>query len=196
MTFRLKTAYGAAALVILTTGSCTLERMEKTVAEEAVRPVRAVATLHPVGESGVEGTVRFSTIEEGIRISGEVRNLSPGEHGFHVHEYGDCSGEGAKSAGGHHNPYDMPHGAPDSARRHVGDLGNITADSTGTAKIDRTDLMIGFQGPSSIIGRAVVVHEKADDFTTQPTGAAGARVACGVIGIAEGQERREGEMAE
>jgi Cu-Zn family superoxide dismutase len=184
-------AYGIAAAAVLVT-TCALEETEQPMTETPARPARAVARLRPVDQSGVEGTVTFVPARAGIRVTGEVRNLSPGEHGFHVHEFGDCSGEGARSAGGHFNPYDMPHGSPDSVQRHVGDLGNITADSAGTATIDRVDPMIRFEGPASIIGRAVVVHTQADDFTTQPTGAAGGRVACGVIGVAANQQEGEG----
>ncbi|MBD3314950.1 MAG: superoxide dismutase family protein [Chitinivibrionales bacterium] len=173
-----------AAAVASTMMSCELERAEAPRSRAAIMPSRAVARLEPVEESGVEGNIEFVKVGEGIRIEGEIRNLSPGGHGFHVHEYGDCSGAGAANAGGHYNPYDMPHAGPDSNRRHVGDLGNITADTAGIARIDRIDPMISFEGPSSVVGRALVVHRKEDDFTTQPSGAAGARLACGVIGIA------------
>jgi Cu-Zn family superoxide dismutase len=102
-----------------------------------------------------------------------------------VHELGDCTAPDGTSAGGHFNPEGMPHGAPADAQRHVGDLGNLTADDSGMAHYERTDDVIALSGDHSIVGRGIIVHAGADDLTSQPTGAAGARVACGVIGIAE-----------
>lgn len=154
---------------------------------EASRVESAVAVLSPVGGRGVTGTVRFSRTDAGaVRIHGKITGLSPGAHGFHVHQFGDLSSaESGKSAGGHFAPKGMPHGAPDAEKRHVGDLGNITADEEGIAMIDKLDTIIELSGPHSIVGRALVVHEKADSFT-QPSGEAGARVAFGVIGVSGG----------
>lgn len=153
--------------------------------EQAAEPMAgpvARATLQPLGDSGVSGEVTFTAVEGGVRIDAHVMGLSPGEHGFHIHEYGDCSSPDGKSAGGHFNPGDMPHGSPDDAMSHAGDLGNITADADGHAMLSRvsTHITLG-DGPANILGRGVIVHEKTDDMTTQPTGAAGGRVACGVI---------------
>ncbi|HEX2897679.1 MAG TPA: superoxide dismutase family protein, partial [candidate division Zixibacteria bacterium] len=91
------------------------------------------------------------------------------------------------SSGGHFNPTQMQHGGPNAGQRHAGDFGNITADSTGTANFEWFDKMITFEGPGSIIGRALIVHADEDDLATQPTGNAGARVACGVIGVDDGK---------
>jgi superoxide dismutase, Cu-Zn family len=147
-------------------------------------PQRAEVTLVPVGDSGVSGHVLFTRTATGIRVTGEIKGLTPGEHGFHVHEYGDVSDTAAgKSAGGHFAPRGMPHGAPQDAKRHVGDLGNIVADKDGVARIDITDSVIALEGEDSILGRALVVHAGKDHFT-QPSGDAGARVAFGVIGVA------------
>lgn len=146
---------------------------------------RAVAVLHPTKGNSVAGIVRFEAVSEGIRVVADLTGLTPGKHGFHIHEYGDCSAEDGSSAGGHFNPEKMPHSSPSSKERHVGDLGNIEADKDGKAHLDYVDTMISFSGKDSIIGRGVVVHEKEDDLKTQPTGAAGARVACGVVGIAK-----------
>jgi len=145
---------------------------------------RAVAVLHPTEGSQVEGVVQFTRTAEGIRIEATVSGLTPGRHGFHIHEWGDCSAPDATSAGGHFNPTDQPHGASDSPARHVGDLGNLEADEDGMASYSRVDTVVAFSGPRSIIGRAVIVHEAEDDLTSQPTGNAGGRLACGVIGIA------------
>ena len=145
---------------------------------------KAVCVLHPTEGNDVNGLVTFTKTDSGIHVVADVQGLTEGKHGFHIHQYGDCSSSDGKSAGGHFNPDNKDHGAPTSADRHVGDLGNITAGADGKAHLEMTDTLLAFQGPHSIIGRAVVVHAGEDDFVTQPTGNAGARVACGVIGIA------------
>ncbi len=161
-------------LFVLVIACGTIQRSEIT---------GAIAVLQPVGGSTVSGEIRF--IQEGtsVKIEGTVTGLTPGKHGFHIHQYGDCSAADGSSAGGHYNPTNQPHGGPADKLRHVGDLGNIVADNTGTATIDMMDDVITLNGPFSIIGRAVVVHAGADDLTSQPSGAAGPRAACGVIGI-------------
>jgi Cu-Zn family superoxide dismutase len=146
--------------------------------------VKAIAVLNPASGSKVTGIVAFTKVESGIKVVADVQGLTPGKHGFHVHQYGDCSAATGESAGGHFNPEGKPHGAPTSKERHVGDLGNITAGEDGKAHYEWTDQMIAFEGRDSIIGRGLIVHANADDFVTQPTGNSGPRVACGVIGIA------------
>ena len=142
----------------------------------------AMCELSPTEGNTVNGTVMFTQVEGGVKVTAVVMGLTPGNHGFHVHETGDCSAPDATSAGGHFNPDQMAHGGPDAEVRHEGDLGNLVADSTGTAHYERVDAHLALEGENSIIGRAVIVHAKVDDLTSQPTGAAGARVACGVIG--------------
>lgn len=150
-----------------------------------VRPVKeAVAVIHAVGKSGVSGIVRFVENEGIVQIRGEVTGLKPGAHGFHVHEFGDCSAPDASSAGGHFNPSSQRHGGPKDVHRHVGDLGNIQADESGRAVIQITDRIISLNGPQTIVGRALIIHDGPDDLKSQPSGAAGARVGCGVIGVA------------
>ena len=149
-------------------------------------PTKAVVVLHATksgGEAG--GKVTFTKVEGGIKVQGEISGLTPGEHGFHIHEFGDVSSPDAMSAGGHFNPSKSEHGAPTAEKRHAGDLGNITASAKGVAKIDFIEPHMSFLGSSSIIGHSVIVHDKADDLKTQPTGNAGARVAAGVIGVAK-----------
>lgn len=146
---------------------------------------RAVCMLYPTVGNDVKGMVTFEQTDSGMHVVAELTGLTEGKHGFHIHEYGDISAADGTSTGGHFNPDNQPHGAPTDAIRHVGDLGNITAMADGTARLEMTDTTLAFQGPHSIIGRGVVVHAGEDDLTTQPTGNAGARVACGVIGIAE-----------
>jgi superoxide dismutase, Cu-Zn family len=145
---------------------------------------KAIAVLNPTQNNKVAGTVTFSKVEQGVKIVADIKGLTPGSHGFHIHQLGDCSAPNADSAGGHFNPQAKKHGAPDSMERHAGDLGNLMADSSGRAYLERTDNVIALSGPDSIIGRGIIVHEASDDMMTQPTGNAGGRVACGVIGIA------------
>ncbi len=149
------------------------------------KPTMAVAVVQGLGEHKVKGKVTFTQKADGVEVVAELTGLHPGEHGFHIHEYGDCSMADGKCAGGHFNPTNMPHGGPDSPKRHVGDLGNIKADSTGRAMYKRLDTMIALSGPNSIIGRSVILHAKADDLKTQPSGDAGDRIGCGTIGIAD-----------
>ena len=146
---------------------------------------KGVAVLSPTKGSNVSGVVRFTKVEGGVMIVADVTGLTPGKHGFHIHEFGDCSAADATSAGGHFNPGHMEHGAPDASMRHAGDFGNLEADESGKAHYERVDTMISLKGADSIIGHGLIVHEKADDLKSQPTGNAGARVACGVIGVAK-----------
>jgi Cu-Zn family superoxide dismutase len=145
---------------------------------------RAVAVLSPTKGNSVSGTVTFTKVQTGVKIVADVSGLTPGAHGFHIHEFGDCTAPDASSAGGHFNPSHTYHGAPDMPFRHVGDFGNLVADASGKAHYERVDTIVFLNGPNSVIGHAVIVHEKADDFKTQPTGNAGGRAACGVIGVA------------
>ncbi len=145
----------------------------------------AIAVMNPTEGSKVRGTVSFAKDGHGVRVSANIEGLSPGPHGFHIHEFGDCSSPDANSAGGHFNPTNMPHGGPKADKHHAGDLGNIEADKSGQAKLEVTVDSMSLEGPNSIIGRSIVVHAKADDFKSQPTGDSGARVACGVIGISK-----------
>lgn len=147
--------------------------------------VKAIAVLIPTKGNTVHGTVTFEVVEHGVHVVANMWGLAPGKHGFHIHEFGDCSSDSGTAAGGHFNPLGMHHGAPTSDNRHVGDIGNIEADKDGNARLDYIDPVLSLSGENSIIGRGVIVHAKEDDMTTQPTGAAGGRVACGTIGIAK-----------
>ena len=144
---------------------------------------QAVAVLHGTQGNNASGEVRFQTVEGGVRVTGKFSGLAPGKHGFHIHEKGDCSAPDGSSAGGHYNPLGKSHGEPDATERHAGDLGNITADKSGHALYDRVDSQLSLNGPYSIVGRSVIIHAGEDDLKSQPTGNAGARVACGVIEI-------------
>lgn len=141
-----------------------------------------MAELNPTAGNNVKGTVHFYETPKGVKVVAVVSGLTPGKHGFHIHDKGDCSAPDATSAGGHFNPTGAKHGGPTSAERHAGDFGNITADAAGNAKFETTDSHLSFDGPNAILGRGVIVHEKEDDLMTQqPPGNAGKRVACGNI---------------
>ncbi len=147
-------------------------------------PKEAVATLAPTpkSKSKAKGTITFKEVADGIEVTAEVEGLSPGDHAWHVHEKGDCSAPDAASAGGHFNPSGKKHGAPDADEHHEGDFGNLTAGKDG--KASKTFVMKGItlgEDDKSVVGKGFIVHEKADDMKTQPTGNAGGRIACGVI---------------
>ncbi|HVV69693.1 MAG TPA: superoxide dismutase family protein [Gammaproteobacteria bacterium] len=146
---------------------------------------QAIDVLTPTQGNTVTGIVTFSKVKDGIKIVADVSGLPQGEHGFHIHEFGDCSAPDAMSAGGHFNPLHMSHAGPEDKLRHEGDLGNLSADASGKAHYERTDKIIMLSGTDAIIGRSVVVHKDVDDFKSQPAGNSGARVACGVIGLAK-----------
>ena len=144
---------------------------------------QAIAVINPTEGNEAQGTVEFTQEAGGVRVIANLTGLTEGDHGFHVHEKGDCSAADGTSAGGHFNPHDTVHGAPDDApERHVGALGNITADASGQATYNHLDTLLELDGDNSIIGLAVIVHALPDDFS-QPYGNAGPRVGCGVIGV-------------
>lgn len=154
---------------------------------EKAQPAQAVAELKPAEGSSVTGTVTFFPQNGALRVVADIEGLEPGMHGFHIHETGDCSAPDASSAGGHFNPDNAPHGAPENppAQRHLGDLGNLEADADGKAHYERVDPVISLAGPNSIAGKAVIVHAQPDDLSSQPTGNAGPRLACGVVLVHE-----------
>ena len=171
--------------VVVVDGFETVDVADAATADPVV--TKAVCVLMPVGDSGVSGTLYFERVDASeVKITGEVKGLEPGKHGFHVHQFGDATDmKEGKSAGSHMDVgAGSPHGKPSEAERHTGDLGNITANADGVAKVDMTDEVISLNGGHSILGRGLVVHVKPDDFG-QPTGNAGGRVALGVIGVAK-----------
>jgi superoxide dismutase, Cu-Zn family len=162
-------------------GSITPEPARALPAASGI--TKAIAHMLPTVGSDVRGTVTFTQEGREVHVRAEISGLTPGEHGFHIHEYGVWSADGF-AAGAHFNPTRAPHAGIQTERRHVGDLGNITANANGIATVDIEDTLITLHGADSILGRAVVVHEKADDLKSQPAGNAGGRLAVGVIGIA------------
>ena len=148
----------------------------------SLRSATATAVLAPTKGSQASGTVNFTEKGEKVLVEARVTGLKPGLHGFHVHEKGNCTAPDASSAGAHFNPGGSQHGGPGGGARHGGDLGNLQADSTGTAvySAEIAGISLG-TGADSIIGRAVIVHANPDDLATQPAGNAGPRLACGLI---------------
>ena len=176
-------------LIALTSLLVTSTTAQTPVPEEkSPAPLKAVAELHPTAGNKVSGTVTFTEVADGVQVQADITGLTPGKHGFHVHEFGDCSASDAASAGAHFNPTNQPHAGPDAQARHVGDMGNIEADASGAGKVNYLDHNISLANDQrSVVGRSVVVHAKADDLKTQPAGDSGARVACGVISRAKSQ---------
>jgi Cu-Zn family superoxide dismutase len=150
---------------------------------ESQAPLRATAQLKPTKGSKTFGEVTFEQIGSKVHVVANVQGLQPGrDHGFHIHEAGDCSSDDGMSTKGHFNPHGKPHGHPNSSERHAGDLPSLTAAKNGRAKIDFTlDVVTVAPGTASVVGRGIIVHADPDDYKTQPTGNAGARIACGVI---------------
>ncbi len=142
----------------------------------------ARAMLEPTSGHTASGTVMFHQRGDEVHVHARVSGLKPNqEHGFHVHENGDCSGGDGMNAGGHFNPTGKPHGSQDG-EHHVGDLPSLKADAGGVADVKFVvkGLLIG-SGLTDIVGKGLIVHVQPDDYKTQPTGNAGARVACAVI---------------
>lgn len=163
------------------------EATDETTTEEqpaATEEVTASAVLNSASGSSVTGTANFTqTGDMMVRMSLEVHGLTPGQHALHLHEKGDCSAPDATSAGGHWNPGGMDHGKRGGGQYHAGDVINLTADENGNVSWsdEISGWTIGGADNTNILNHAVIIHDGQDDFMTQPTGAAGGRVACGVI---------------
>lgn len=142
----------------------------------------ATATLAPTSGSTASGTVNLQQMGDGsVEVTVNLTGVPPGVHGFHIHEHGNC-GDNGNAAGGHYNPTGAPHGAPHADPHHAGDFGNVTADAQGNVSTRFTTRSITVaEGPITAVGHAIILHANPDDLTTQPTGNAGARIACGVV---------------
>jgi Cu-Zn family superoxide dismutase len=153
---------------------------ERKVATATIKPSGAASTRPAWGKPA--GTITFTQSGNKVHITGEVTGLPPGKHAIHVHEKGDMSAPDLMSTGGHYNPEKHLHGGPTTSPVHAGDLGNLTADESGKATMDLTVDNITLGGEKNdVLGRAVIIHEKEDDYKSQPAGNAGARIAGGVI---------------
>lgn len=146
-------------------------------------PPTAIAPLEARSNSTTTGTATFTEQNGKVTLKLDVAGATPGQHGAHIHQVGDCSAADATSAGGHWNPESHTHGAPGTGEQHLGDLGNITVgqDGKGTLTISMDEWKLGDGSTTDVVGKAVIIHADPDDFTTQPTGNSGGRVACGVI---------------
>ena len=146
-------------------------------------PLRATAQLQPTKGNKTFGEATFEQVGDKVRVVIFVQGLKPGQHhGLHIHEVGDCSSGDGMSTKGHFNPHGKPHGHPGSGERHAGDLPALVANKAGRANVQSDiDIITVAAGPASVIGRGLIVHADPDDYKTQPTGNAGARIACGVI---------------
>jgi Cu-Zn family superoxide dismutase len=144
---------------------------------------KATAQLQPTKGNTASGTVAFTQRGSKVLVEVKVSGLSPGaEHGFHIHEKGDCGSGDGMSTGGHFNPLGKPHAHFSTTDRHAGDMPALKADASGNASVTvELDVITVTDGPTSVVGRGLIVHAQPDDYKTQPTGNAGARIACGVI---------------
>jgi Cu-Zn family superoxide dismutase len=147
----------------------------------------AIAVIQPASGSMCKGIVRFTAQGSGVKVVADLEGLAAGaKHGFHVHEFGDCSAPDAMSAGGHYDPAGSKHhGSPTDTPRHAGDMGNLQADAAGKAHLELVLEGVALEGSHApLLGRGVIVHAKPDDFG-QPVGNAGARIGCGIIGVSK-----------
>jgi Cu-Zn family superoxide dismutase len=175
---------GSVTLVLLAALGCQgAHKSAGTSSSVAPGQKGATAKLEPKSGSQVKGTAFFVEKDGGVTLVLEVTGLAPGEHAFHLHEKGDCSAPDATSAGGHWNPTTEDHGKWGTHPFHRGDVANLTADATGKATLTFSTPLwsIGGDPTRDVVGHALIIHAKADDFKTQPTGDAGGRVACGVV---------------
>lgn len=185
---RLLLATGCAASLALAGCASTVETAGGTTPAPA--PVaassiaNAVANLSAASGSLVSGQLKLVPMGDGVHATGEIGGLQPNSaHGFHIHEKGDCSAADASSAGGHFNPTSEPHGRVTHPQHHAGDNDNLVANAEGVATVNAhfSSVVLGGGGATDVVGKAMIVHADPDDYTSQPTGDAGARVACGVI---------------
>ena len=150
-------------------------------AAEDQGPLSAQAVMKPAKKQKAKGVVHFTQSGDKIKVEAMLEGIKPGPHGFHIHEKGDCSAPDFSSAGGHFNPTGKPHGDHSSPEKHIGDMGNIIANAKGKVSVTLEISSATIGGPNGLLSKAVIVHEKADDLKTQPTGDSGGRIACGVI---------------
>ena len=175
-------ALGATGLLVAGAALAAQSESKKAAQPTQTMPAgKAGATIEGRSGSSLTGAAEFMMHGTQMMITVSVKGAVPGTHAVHIHEKGDCSAPDATSAGGHFNPGGHMHGAPDAKEHHAGDLGNMTvgADGSGSLMIQSSELSL--EGSNSILGRAIIMHEKSDDFVTQPTGNAGGRIGCGVI---------------
>lgn len=161
---------------------CAANTIKPAAKPAEKKPSGITAQIAPTDASSqVKGNLKFVQRGDAVVVSGVINGLAPKSwHGFHVHEKGSCADKG-NAAGGHFNPTAKQHGAHGVGEHHVGDMPPLYADSKGVATVDFTSTSLALSGANSIVGKAVIVHEKDDDVTAQPAGNAGARIGCGIV---------------
>lgn len=176
---RITSLFAVVAIALL--AGCTVDSDQTPASSSATS---AHAKLTSTSDSDVQGRLSFVTSGDGVHVTGRISGLKPDStHGFHIHANGDCSAPDASSAGGHFNPAQQPHGQAGKGPHHAGDIPNQHANADGVANVDVQvpGVQLGTGSDTDILGRAIIVHAQPDDYTSQPSGAAGARIACGVI---------------
>ncbi len=169
----------AALLLSVTFSGCQMQG-DGHASHEEKELQSAVCNLTPTAGNNARGMITFTSMDGSVKVEADLFNLSPGDHGFHIHEWGDISAADGSACGGHFNPGGHEHAGRDSHDRHMGDLGNLTADRSGYAHAEFFDEHIEL---GVIVGRSIIVHAGPDDFKSQPSGNSGPRIAQGVIGI-------------
>lgn len=174
-------------IAVLAVAGCASDAgRSNTVASAAARPASAVVRLEAKSGSQVAGELHLLAEAAGVRLRGKISGLDAGsEHAFHIHEKGDCSAADGSSAGGHFNPTAQPHGRSAHGVHHLGDQDNLRANAEGVAEVNAffPGVSLGDGAAGDALGKAVIIHAGADDYHSQPTGNAGGRIACGVIGV-------------
>lgn len=167
---------GAAVLACAALSACGSMGMGRPTATANLAPTAAI------NPNPTTGKVTFTALDHGVRVAGEVRGLTPGEHGFHIHEKGDC-GDNGNASGGHFNPAGGTHGKFGAAGSHAGELPSLVAGADGTARfsVEVHSISLTDGAANNVVGRALVVHRDRDDYTSQPAGNSGPRIACAVI---------------
>ncbi len=176
---------GTLLATLLLAGCASSSKTSGTTAAPTKPSAKAIAALKPTQGNRVAGTVQFEQHEFHVTVNIQLTGLTPGEHGFHIHENGDCSAADGSSAGGHFNPLGAKHGNALQGQHHLGDMPNLVANSSGTVST-HFDIVGSLKAgdPDSLVGHAVIVHANPDDYRSQPAGNSGPRVACGVIAAA------------
>ncbi len=183
-------AFRTTATLLLLVVCVSIALVSCDIIQEALTPAmssqQASAIISPASGSALAGTAVFTQNGDTITLVIEIQNVSPGLHAVHIHEKGDCSSPDGKSAGGHWNPTNVDHGKWGEGEFHLGDIGNITVGEGGTGTIELTTNLweMGTGSDLDVVGTGIIVHADADDFTSQPSGNAGARIGCGAVELA------------
>ena len=183
-------AFSMKATLLLLLVCVSIALVSCDMVQEIIIPVtpaqQAIAIIGSASGSNLTGIAVFTQNGDTITLTIEIENASPGIHAVHIHEKGDCSAPDATSAGGHWNPTNVAHGTWGEGEFHLGDIGNIAVGEDGTGKIELTTNLweMGTGSNLDIVGKGIIVHAGIDDFISQPSGNAGARIGCGAIELA------------